>query len=158
MSSIRSRRPRTAATRPREQGQGLIETALALPVLLLLFMTLMQLIAWGWASLLCTHAVQAAARVYTVRHAEGEDAALKLAQGTAERIMAKALPSILWPQMTLVDAVPGECSLRLKAFVPPLWGWRWALSHFSFMTIERRAFVEDEATEARLQEDAFKQP
>lgn len=141
-----------------ERGQGLIETALALPVLLLCFMTLMQLIAWGWASLLCTHAVQAAARVYTVRHADGEDAALKLAQATAERILAKACPSIPWPRLALDEPVPGECSLRLTAFVPPLWGWRWALSHFSLMSMERRAFIQDEATEARQQEDAFKQP
>ena len=138
-----------------ERGQSLVEAAVALPVLLLLFMGLLQMIAWGWASVLCTHAAQAAVRVYSVRHADDEVVALRMAQDTAERILIKAWPSVL-PKIDLEEADPGECRLHLSAMVYPLWGWHLPLSHSGMMFIERIALIQDEATDARRQEDAFK--
>ncbi len=72
--------PRPARRRG-EKGQSLVEAALALPVLLLFFMALLQLIALGWARVLCDHAAQAAARVYTVRHSDDEDQAAQPGPG-----------------------------------------------------------------------------
>ncbi len=142
-------------TRSSEKGQTLPEAALALPLLLLLFMGLLQLIALGWASVLSSHAAHAAARVYSVRHAEDELLAAKLAQDTAERILAKAWPAVT-PRITVFEAKPGSCHLRLSAWLTPLWGWRWALSTGTWMRLERDAYVQDEATDARRTEDEFK--
>lgn len=146
---------RTAKAQANEKGQSLVEAALALPVLLLLFMGLLQLLALGWAALLSQHAVQAAARVYSVRHADDEALALHLAQDTAGRILAKAWPAVT-PVISVADAKEGSCHLRLSAWLTPLWGWRWALRSGTWMQIEREAFVQDEATQARRMEDDFK--
>ena len=140
-----------------QRGQSLIETAMTLPLLIFLFMAFLQLLAWGWTSILCTHAAYAAARVYTVRHADGESAALTLAQDTAQRILNKAWPPA-WVRIDSQDAPDGECHLHLSAYVPPLWGWRWALGNISLFSMERDARIEDEATDARVQEDAFAKP
>ena len=158
-SPPRSTIPTNKAVRSKkaQTGQSLIETAITLPVLIFLFMAFLQLLAWGWTSILCTHAAYAAARVYTVRHADDESAALGLAQDTAQRILNKAWPPA-WVRIDAQDALQGECHLHLTAYVPPLWGWRWALANISLFSMERDARIEDEATDARVQEDAFAKP
>ncbi len=142
---------------PGESGQSLVESALSLPILLLLFLGLLQLTAWGWASLLCSHAAQAAARVYCVRHADDEEAALHLAQVTAERILARAWPAA-WPTLSVEPSAEGICRLDLKTVIPPLWGGRGSITHYGLLTLCRSAQIQDEATRARLQEDAFARP
>lgn len=133
----------------------MVEAALALPLLLFLFMGMLQLIALGWAAVLSTHAVHAAARVYSVRHADDEKMAARLAQDTAERILAKAWPAAI-PHIEIEEASAGTCHLRLTTLLTPLWGWRWALTLGGLNLLERETFIQDEATEARRTEDEFK--
>ena len=146
---------RTAKARRREKGQSLTETALALPLLLLLFMAFLQLVALGWAALLSSHAIHAAARVYSVRHADDEENAIQLAQDTATRIMMKSWPAVT-PKVSVLEASPSTCHLQLSAWLTPLWGWRWALKTGTWMRLDRDAYIQDEATEARHTEDEFK--
>lgn len=138
-----------------ERGQSLTETVLALPLLLFLFMGLLQLLALGWASLLSGHAIHAAARVYSVRHADDEGRAAELAQDTAVRIMAKAWPRVA-PQVSVLEAGPNTCHLKMSAWLTPLWGWRWALKSGTWLRLDRDAYIQDEATQARRTEDEFR--
>ena len=152
MSSIASRTVRALRG---ERGQSLTETALALPLLLLLFMGLLQVLALGWAALLSSHAIHAAARVYSVRHADDEKLAAQLAQDTAARIMAKAWPTVA-PQVSVLEAQPDTCHLKMTAWLRPLWGWRWALKTATWLRLDRDAYIQDEATQARRTEDEFR--
>jgi hypothetical protein len=66
-----------------ERGQSLVETAVALPVLLMLAFGLIQFGLLVWQRVLLQHAAYSAARAYTVWQAEEPDQALPKAERAA---------------------------------------------------------------------------
>lgn len=68
-----------------QRGQGLVETAIALPVLLLVLLGLLQLGFMIWQRMMLQHAANCAARAYTVWKAEDPAQALKKAERAARQ-------------------------------------------------------------------------
>lgn len=63
-----------------QRGQGLVETALALPVLMFLLLGVLQVASLLWLRVRLQHAAHCAARAYTVWVVEDKAVALKKAQ------------------------------------------------------------------------------
>ncbi len=74
-----------------QRGQSLVETALALPVLLLLVLGLLQLGVMIWQRMMLQHAAHCAARAYTVWKVEDPAQALIKAERAA-RLALRGAP------------------------------------------------------------------
>lgn len=89
--------------RRRERGQGVVETALALPLLLCLALGLFQAGFLLWTRVRLQHAAQAAARAYTVWQPEDETLAKQKALSAAWLALRPA-PSGLTLDLQVLDA------------------------------------------------------